>query len=869
MDRARLNGLLQWAVAFDTETHPIQTGLAAPPLVCGSVAWRDASGQTQTRLLDKEQTLLEIVRLLEDDRVTIVGAHVAYDLLVCAVEWARRGRDIFPLIYRALERGRIYDILIGEALGAIADGYLGKDPRTGKGLRDPITNEPNDRYNLAIVTDLRFGRKDAKANDEWRLKYHLLDGVPIALWPPAARDYPQDDVRNTLEDCLAQVGLIPSLCRHRWRESFNGSSVCANCSAVEGDEGVGPACWASRPCRNLHQMADQAGTAWALYLGAAWGFDVDQDSVTKEIDRVTEIRKAAAPRLIQLGFLRWKKEKGELKLGENRGAIARAVAEAYGARLPCQVCKGVGRVPKDKVPKRVAYDPQKHGRGCLTCGSSGYDLSTVPDLRMTDPSEKFPEGQIQANADVLNESGDERLRALADYKEDAKVVTSYGPYLREARRLDSLGRYYSVPLTLWPNVLLETDRTSYGGVIQLFPRDGALRACVRARRGFVLCSCDYNQGEVVTHAQSCLWIVGESRQADILLAGKEPHSMFGAAVLRVDYDEFFKNKKKNKTYANARQAAKPWIFGKPGGMGAVKLVQNQRAQGPDTPCPNGPVEVEDGKNPDGTPHMVRGYRGLRFCVLMAGAHACGVCPDGSPNMATRWGKGDYERDIAPTCRACLECAEKLQSDYFEQFPEARKYFRFTSDVVEHGQPLTDEQCDDHGLPHGSQLDPGEMCQHVSNIIRGGVTFCDCSNGYFQSLLAVAAKRALRRAQRECCDSSYVVPSDACPGGKVSKYAGKRSPLLGSRCIVLQHDEIIAELIESLAHEAAERLSEIMVRALQECCEDMAPVIKAPPALMPRWYKSAEPLYHYGRLVPWTPEHDEKTCPDCLAGNKAT
>lgn len=868
MTPERLASLPKWAVAFDCETHlgdPEQPGLKAPPLVCASVAIVGPDGNIVGELLDKEHALQVIIELLEDERRVIVGANIVYDILVCAVEWAKRGRDIMPLIFRAYEQGRIYDVLIGEALNAIADGTLGKDPRTGGGLRDPITGQPNKYYSLAIVTDLRLGRKDAKANDEFRMKYATLDGIPIELWPPAAREYPVDDVRNTLEDCLAQVGHWPSCGRHRWARHHDHTLHCEFChyqldEANEAD--VPGACWAPRPARNLHSMADQAYTAWAMHLGAAWGFDVDQDAVTKVVEEVEETRAAIAPRLIELGYLKWKREKGEMKLGESKSRVAHDVAAAYGANAPCPHCKGLGKVvsPSKKMPVRRAWDPEKDGINCTECCGTGWDLSTAPDLPRTEPSDKFPCGQVKADADTLNEASDDRLRMLADYKEDAKTVTNYGPYLRRARKHFPGGGWASVPLTLWPNVLLETDRTSYSDAIQQFPRDGGLRACIRARKGYVLCSCDYNQGEVITHAQSCLWILGHSRQAEMVLSGREPHSEFGAAVLGVDYDEFFAKKKKVKAYANARQAAKPWVFGKPGGMGAVKLVLQQRKQGPDTPCANGPVMIGTGeKGPDGKEIKVPGYRGLRFCVLMDGAEACGV------DKVTSWGKPGFERRISPTCRRCLVCAERLQQQYFETFPEAKEYFKFTSMVVDEGQPLTDEQCAVHGLPPGSQLEPGEMIQHVSNIIRGGVAFCDASNGYFQSLLAVASKRALRIAQRECCDVTVRVPTDACPGGKVSKYAGQVSPLLGSRCIVLQHDEIIAEMPERIAHEAAERLSEIMVRAFQEVCPDMAAKCKAPPALMRRWLKQAEPCFarsgndkpadESDRLIPWDDRHE--------------
>lgn len=385
-------------------------------------------------------------------------------------------------------------------------------------------------------------------------------------------------------------------------------------------------------------------------------------------------------------------------------------------------------------------------------------------------------------------------------------------------------------LILKPNPFLETDRTSYSDPIQQFPRGGRLRECIVASPGHVLCSTDYNQGEVITWAQACLWIVGWSDLADALLDKKEPHKLLGARMLGLDFDEFcrrFDDKEHpgHKHAKSARQAAKPANFGFPGGMGAPKLALQQRKGGPDTPCASGPAILKPAK--EGKP-AERGYRGLRFCVLMSGAEQCGY-----PKLQ-EWKK----RSIPPVCAGCLECSEGLRGDWFSQWREADPYFKYTGQVADGGQE--------------AGLEAGQMVQFVSRIVRGGVNFTACSNGYFQSLLATAAKRALRRAQRECTDVTFRLPD------------GRYSPLLGCRIVVFQHDECIAEMPEATAHEAASRLSAVMVQALQEVCPDLAPIIKAPPAIMRRWYKDAEPVIHGDRYVVWTPDHNENTCPDCAA-----
>lgn len=466
-----LDGMLLRAVSFDGETHRIQQGLLAPPLVCASIGWWDAAqGRVVGQLLDKDQASEIFEQLLDSDRV-ICGANISFDLLVMCVEAAKRGRDLIPKIYKALDEGRIFDIQIAEQLDAIAEGCLGVDPRTGGPLVNPDTGRRG-RYSLAICVDLVLGRKNAKANDEWRERYHELDGVPLDLWPYAARVYPVDDAVNTLEVALAQAGHLPRAGVHKWGRATECAWCGVHPKAAYVDGHYLP-CRGTHRSRNLHALADQVGTAWAMHLGAAWGFIVDQDAVTKILDEVSKKRAEAAIPLLECGMLKANRDGSYSK---DKATIAKAVAIAYGASGSCVHCAGSGKVPSAKNPKARI--------NCKACGATGLDLSTAPTLPKTDASTMFPEGQVSANRDTLNEAGDETLRALADYDEDAKTEQTYGPYLRKARIVDPadpLGAWADVPLTLWPNVLLETDRTSYSDPIQQFPRGGGLRACIVAR----------------------------------------------------------------------------------------------------------------------------------------------------------------------------------------------------------------------------------------------------------------------------------------------------------------------------------------------------------------------------------------------------
>lgn len=884
-------------ISYDVETHRIQPGLLAPRLVCASAACLVANGQLIGDVVDRERAVELYCRLLDDPTKVIAGANIAYDLLVMAVTLAEMGVDAMPELYRLLmDEQRVFDVQIAEALDAVAEGCLGNDPRTGGPLVNPETGRRG-RYSLAICTDLVLGRTDAKANDEYRERYGELDGIPIDQWPEVARTYPIDDARNTAEVALAQAGHLPRAGAHRW----GSRTVCDWCGIhpkqayAEGGGAKYAPCRAPRRSRNLHDLANQVGTAYAMHGAAAWGFRVNQDNVTKIEDNALDGRVEAEEPFVKAGLL---KRNRDGSTSRDMSAICRAVAFAYGANAShqCVTCKGTRKVvsAKAKLVKcpvcstinaefrancaRCAGtgtipDP-KQLVNCTDCASTGLDLSVAPNIPRTDT------GRVGTGRDVLNESGDETLMGLADHQEDAKTLDVYVPYLRRARvplhghgpscprSVDEAndcactGPWRDIPLTLWPNVLLETGRTSYGGVIQLFPRAAgrkvknskgeeiyvpSLRECIEARPRHFFSSTDYESGELVTHGQSCIWITGESALAKALVGGLKIHNALGASMIGMAYDEFMKRAKEPQC-KDARQAAKPGNFGFPGGMGPVKMVLQQRKQGPDTPHPSGPTWVKDD---NGKP--VRGYKGLRFCILMDGADRCG----GEGNMLREY----RDQPISPTCKRCIACAIRLKDAWLKQWPENEEYFRYINDCVEHGQLITETHLTlwPHLKPFfqpNKRLAPAEIMQHVSGRIRGGVDYCSAANGFFQGLLADLAKSALRRVSRECYDNTVVVPEFAHANSVRSAYTGGSSPLFGSRVIVFQHDEMICEHPEDVAHDAAMRVSEIMVEEMRWYCPDLAPACAAEPALMRKWFKGASPWWNLGFLDEKTGKRDQ-------------
>ena len=616
------------AVAFDVETHLIQVGLLAPPLVCGSTASvRGPKGYIH----DREDARKAIENILETDLV-IVGANIVYDLLVCAVEAAKRGQDIMPLIFKKFREDRVWDIAIAEQLHAIAEDTLGLDPETKQMLRDHVTNKMAG-YSLDTISRLRLGITSAKVNDDYRLQYHELADIPIDEWPEVARIYPIDDAVNTFNCFKAQ--LPPP---EAWNPPASNGPMPSPHNPHKG-------------VRNVWDLANQCRYDWAAHTAAAWGFHRDPVAIAKLKSDTIESRKSELEYFVEIGFMRIEKLPagkaafpGETKVCANQGVIKKRSIEAFGAVDHCDVCGGSGKIQR---PAKVS---EKTGKllkapkpiNCQDCNASGYTLEGVPFIR----AEK---GGISIGRDALYESGDDLLIRYAEMIETNKILSTYSPWLEEG-----ITDEQNPPRTLYPNCLVKSGRGSYRDVVHQLPRDLGVRECIIARDGMYLVSVDFEGGELVTHAQDCLDYIGWSKMAEALNAGTKVHDLLGAAIAGIPYEEFLIRRKVEKFLADCRQSAKPINFGCPGLMGAATLVIQQRKQGPDTTAPDGRV-----------------YKGLRFCLLAGGEKECGTV------KITEW----KNRPCNPICKRCVETAEELRMIWFDLFPENHEYFKIIGQIA--------------------------------------------------------------------------------------------------------------------------------------------------------------------------------------------
>lgn len=282
-------------LSFDLETHLIQPGLLAPPIVCGSLAANYACGDLKARegnLLKRAAvhdlfTSGALERQDDGSEVVIVGANIAYDFGCVLAEWP----EFFPLIWNLYERECVMDVQIAASLNAIAEGRM----HDGDLYRRDGSKINSGRYSLDECVREWLGRTDAKGHDRWRLSYALLEGIPFEEWPWDAKQYPVDDAVNALLVAEAQLNT---------------------------------------PAKNLQNLAAQCHAAFCLHLGSMWGLRTDPVTVgemTKNVDaHIGELRAWA----LSQGLMKPKSKKPGADLSKNTKAIKELVFKAYDGLPP-------------------------------------------------------------------------------------------------------------------------------------------------------------------------------------------------------------------------------------------------------------------------------------------------------------------------------------------------------------------------------------------------------------------------------------------------------------------------------------------------------------------------------------------------------
>lgn len=409
-----------------------------------------------------------------------------------------------------------------------------------------------------------------------------------------------------------------------------------------------------------------------------------------------------------------------------------------------------------------------------------------------------PQEEIALSEEACERSGDDML---IDYARLTSLQKLKGTYLKVLRGASAM-RYSDVkhlPPAQWPqgpvlgdgvdidpgdppdpegryhaafDELVDTGRTSCRGILQVLPRSSTakgMRECFAAPPGKKLVAADFGKAELVAWAQMHMAFFGRSALGEALKKGIDPHVVLGAQILGCSYDEALALKKSGDEWANTvREAAKPANFGFPVGMGAETYV---------------------------------GYAKNNYGVALPGLRMIdGVLVQIPAAEATIAEQVEFAKMVKTSWRSSWK-------------PEADEYLSRIGSMIPtlkdpEGKPVRDSQ---GRLVRGR----GVMTCYLSNRIRGGVSFTECANGYFQALTSDAAKHALWRVTWH----QYMEPSSALYGTKVVNFV---------------HDEVIVECNADRAKAVANEMEHIMIGAYREWCRDVPVACEA--RIGQRWTK---------------------------------
>jgi hypothetical protein len=505
-------------VAFDTETHLIQPGLLTPKLVCVSVRldYEDCG----TLLFDRFEGTNYVESLLNDPLNHLVGHNVAYDLgVLCA-----RRPELLPLVFEAMDAGRIWDTKVRQELLDIASG---RSTRNGATFALRNGEWVKAGYSLAGLAGHYLGKdRFAEKTDPnaWRLRYAELEEVPLTEWPVEATHYAKEDAEDTLAIFLKQGG-------------------------VEGA---------------LPTEQEQVRAAWALHLISVWGIRTDAASVDALETVLLKEQARLRKRVIQAGILvpkRVPEDEAEFheEVTKRKRATKKDLQPALDGSSPeIEYEDGVAYVvTRATVAMRWSKDSKK-----LEAYTQRYLSRRGKDVELT------ATGRVSTAKGTLKDSGSFLLDLVADGGAVDKVIGTYLPALKEGKER---------PINAKFNVLVNTGRSSCEKPnLQQMPsgrKVGGTRECFVPRDGYVFVSVDYDTLELRALAQVCLVLFGKSEMAGAINADRDLHSQVGATMLGMTYEEVEKGKKQKGSKAKtARDAAKAFNFGAPGGLGAASLV---------------------------------------------------------------------------------------------------------------------------------------------------------------------------------------------------------------------------------------------------------------------------------------------------------
>lgn len=630
-------------VGWDLETEPFAPGVLVPEPICVAADFGD--GQL-VFVAHCDPEFDEVLEMCLDADLS-VNTNIAFDMSVLV---AHRPH-LAPKVWAAYRENRVTDIMIRDMLLALADTGDLSFEFLENGAKRPLLFSQLEMEKRHLGIDRSADKDD---EDAPRKNYVMMKGIPASEYPEDFRQYPLHDASNAREIYFKQEKI----------------------AAERG---------------GLDAQFLNARAAFALYLSSSWGFEIDTEYAQEMLDGLAPMaHESNFPGLLETGILR-----PSSPLRPYKTDVKKALAF-------------LGNAPVSWEPHREALEAQGVRFTKPEPASRNISLLTERIAKVCDEFEITP---------ILTDSG------AVSYGEEMMVaLAGMDPVLDEYIEREKISKLVAndLPRLLHPSgrvhpkyrILVKTGRTSSHGnskrdtnppypAVNVQQVDPRIRNAFLPTPGRVLCSIDYNYIELVSAAQTCVQLFGESVLADKINAGYDPHAFLGAVIARMfsdgefagseDLDEnyqLFINLKKAvpKFYKHYRNLAKPTGLGYPGGLGPRRFI---------------------------------GYAKSTFGIDIV--------------------------KLAGSMEAAVEMATKLRNVWLATFPEFRRYFDYVSKMmVDHVWSVPDDTRYYYQSPHG--------------MIRRNCVYTEATNGAaLQTRTAEGAKIALWRLAEEMYDDTLGSP----------------------------------------------------------------------------------------------------------------
>ncbi len=509
-DGEKLSSSADEAIAFDTETELIEDERVIPRLALAAVS------DGNQHLLIHPDRLGDFLDAHCDEH--FVGHNIQFDFWVVDQHFREAGHPALRVLWDACDQGRLHDTMILDMLIQLATSKYRKVLRSGS--RDETKVYPGKLSDLAADYTTWSLDKD----DMHRERFGELVGVPIEKLREADPGF----FGYAILDVAATYHLYPALTKA-------ALELMTDCGFGKSSER-----YEIRPdaIQKFGYLSEVIQTKASIVLAHMFRRGVSTDLAG--VRALAERNKARVEELTR----------------ELQHSYPNALAYGKDGQVqltPKSRTPSLGRKRLATILQSVAEEIQGNGQPVqipISEGKSkGISQSTKSWQKLV-PRHRFL--QIWTEMKRL-----EKLQGLVTMLDAPTLHCQYSLLTRTGRTACSKPRNAAIP----------------GVNLQQMPKQAEYRELFIPRSpGHQLFIADYSAIELRTLAAVCRAKFGQSRLADVLDQGGDPHVFTAAAIQNMPLEHFMALKQMDPVrFRQGRQAAKAINFGVPGGLGANAL----------------------------------------------------------------------------------------------------------------------------------------------------------------------------------------------------------------------------------------------------------------------------------------------------------